>query len=84
MNPIPAVILLMLNGLATAWIVPQPRQNVWVTLAQTLQQENICLSTAATKNPMSTCLVGIPLQAGEFPEGLGTRRSNNIPESHTP
>ncbi|TRZ06538.1 hypothetical protein HGM15179_020569 [Zosterops borbonicus] len=72
MNPIQLVILLMLNRLATAWIVPQPRQNVWVTLAQTLQQENICLFTAAAKNPMSTCLVGIPLQAGEFPACLDT------------
>ncbi|RMC20351.1 hypothetical protein DUI87_01200 [Hirundo rustica rustica] len=60
MNPIQVVILLLLNSLAAAWIIPQPRQNVWVTLAQTLQQENICLSTASTENPMSTCLVGIP------------------------
>ncbi|RMC20448.1 hypothetical protein DUI87_01298 [Hirundo rustica rustica] len=56
MNPIQVVILLLLNSLAAAWIIPQPRQNVWVTLAQTLQQENICLSTASTDNPMSTCL----------------------------
>ncbi|RLW01716.1 hypothetical protein DV515_00007732 [Chloebia gouldiae] len=63
---------------------PQPYQNVWVTLAQTLQQENICLSTAAAKDPMSTCLVGIPWQAGEFPAGLNKHRSNVIPESHTP
>ncbi|RMC02454.1 hypothetical protein DUI87_20847 [Hirundo rustica rustica] len=64
MNPIQVVILLLLNSLATAWIIPQPCQNVWVTLAQTLPQENICLSTASTENPMSTCLVGIPLWAG--------------------
>ncbi|RMC19617.1 hypothetical protein DUI87_03177 [Hirundo rustica rustica] len=57
MNPIQVVILLLLNSLATAWIIPQPCQNVWVTLAQTLQQENICLSTASTENPMSTCLI---------------------------
>ncbi|TRZ05720.1 hypothetical protein HGM15179_021387, partial [Zosterops borbonicus] len=56
MNPIQVAILLMLNGLAAAWIVPQLCQNVWVTLAQTLQQENICLSTAVAKNPMSTYL----------------------------
>ncbi|TRZ09554.1 hypothetical protein HGM15179_017553 [Zosterops borbonicus] len=84
MNSIQIVTLLMLNGLATAWIIPQLCQNVWVTLAQTLQQENICLSTAAAKNPMSTCLVGIPSQAGEFPADLETHRSNEIPESHTP
>ncbi|XP_063280555.1 uncharacterized protein LOC134565100 isoform X2 [Prinia subflava] len=84
MNPIQVVILLMLNSLVAAWIVPQPRQNVWVTLAQTLQQENICLSTAAAKNPMSTCLVGIPLQAGEFPASLDKYKSNEVPEAHTP
>ncbi|TRZ06173.1 hypothetical protein HGM15179_020934 [Zosterops borbonicus] len=84
MNPIQVVTVLMLNGRVTAWIIPQLRQNVWVTLAQTLQQENICLSTAAAENPMSACLVGIPLQAGEFPAGLDTYRSNEIPESRTP
>ncbi|RMC22443.1 hypothetical protein DUI87_00757 [Hirundo rustica rustica] len=71
MNPIQVVILLLLNSLATAWIIPQPCQNVWVTLAQTLPQENICLSTASTENPMSTCLVGIPLWAGILSRLLG-------------
>ncbi|RMC04205.1 hypothetical protein DUI87_19024 [Hirundo rustica rustica] len=56
MNPIQVVILLLLNSLAAAWFIPQLHQNVWVTLAQTLLQENICLSTASTENPMSTCL----------------------------
>ncbi|XP_018860996.1 uncharacterized protein LOC109022418 [Parus major] len=68
----PAVILLALSSLTAAWIVPQPRQNIWVTLAQTLQQENICLFTAAAKNPMSTCLVGIPLQHDEFTHSFNT------------
>ncbi|RMB97845.1 hypothetical protein DUI87_25702 [Hirundo rustica rustica] len=83
MNPVKIVILLLMNSLAAAWIIPQPCQNVWVTLAQTLQKENICLSTASTDNPMSTCLVGIPLQAGVFPAGLDTHRSNKIPEPNT-
>ncbi|RMC09885.1 hypothetical protein DUI87_12671 [Hirundo rustica rustica] len=61
MNPIQVVILLLLNSLAAAWIIPQPCQNVWVTLAQTLPQENIYLSTASTENPMSTCLARMPL-----------------------
>ncbi|TRZ06690.1 hypothetical protein HGM15179_020417, partial [Zosterops borbonicus] len=56
MNPIQVATFLMLNNLVTPWIMPQPHQNVCVTLAQTLQQENICLSTAAAENPMSTCL----------------------------
>ncbi|KAF4795800.1 endogenous retrovirus group K member 11 Pol protein-like protein [Turdus rufiventris] len=33
MNPIQVEILLTMNSLAAAWIVPQPRQNVLVTLA---------------------------------------------------
>ncbi|XP_077641340.1 uncharacterized protein LOC144246713 [Lonchura striata] len=44
-----------------AWIVPQPKKNVWVTLAQALQQDHMCLSTASAENPMSTCLIGVPI-----------------------
>ncbi|KAF4805030.1 hypothetical protein TURU_002544 [Turdus rufiventris] len=80
MNPIQVVFLLTLNSLAAAWIIPQPRQNIWVTLAETLQQ---CLSTAAAKNPMSTCLVGVPLKAGEYPANFNTQMPNELPESHT-
>ncbi|RMC21621.1 hypothetical protein DUI87_02488 [Hirundo rustica rustica] len=69
MNPIQVVILLLLNSLAAAWIIPQPRQNVWVTLAQTLPQENICLSTASTENPMSTCLRGVQYTWNQLPQG---------------
>ncbi|KAF4804515.1 hypothetical protein TURU_007128 [Turdus rufiventris] len=83
MNPIQVVFLLTLNSLPAAWIVPQPHQNVWVTLAQTLQQENICLSTAAAENPMSTCLVGVPLKAGEYSASFATQMPNELPESHT-
>ncbi|TRZ08503.1 hypothetical protein HGM15179_018603, partial [Zosterops borbonicus] len=41
MNPIQVATLLMPNNLVTAWIVPQPCQNICVTLAQTVQQENM-------------------------------------------
>ncbi|TRZ06918.1 hypothetical protein HGM15179_020188 [Zosterops borbonicus] len=51
---------------AVAWIVPQPNQNIWVTLAKTLQQDNLCLS-GSLDNPLLTCLVGIPLAANEYP-----------------
>ncbi|KAF4804964.1 hypothetical protein TURU_003036 [Turdus rufiventris] len=80
MSPIQVVILLMLNSLKAAWIMPQPRQNMWVTLAQTFQQENICLSTAAARDSMSTCLVGIPLQAREYPASFDTHMPNQVPE----
>ncbi|XP_053821802.1 uncharacterized protein LOC128800555 [Vidua chalybeata] len=53
-----------------AWIVPQPWKNVWVTLAQALKQEHLCLATASAENPMSTCLVGIPSKGQEFPKSL--------------
>ncbi|KAF4793635.1 hypothetical protein TURU_109559 [Turdus rufiventris] len=83
MNPIQVVILLTLNSLAAAWIVPQLRQNILVTLAKTLEQENICLSMAAAENPMSTCLVGVPLKAGEYSDSFEIEMPNELPESHT-
>ncbi|XP_053824706.1 uncharacterized protein LOC128802404 isoform X2 [Vidua chalybeata] len=53
-----------------ALIVPQPWKNVWVTLAQALKQEHLCLATASAENPMSTCLIGIPSKEQEFPKSL--------------
>ncbi|XP_066402870.1 uncharacterized protein [Molothrus aeneus] len=50
-----------------AWIVPQPKANVWRTLAEALGQDHICLDTGAAKDPMSSCLVGIPLPPSELP-----------------
>lgn len=52
---------------ACGWITPQPNQNVWVTLAKTLKQDNLCLSMGNLDNPLSTCLVGIPLVADDWP-----------------
>ncbi|KAF4791750.1 hypothetical protein TURU_127631 [Turdus rufiventris] len=82
MNPIQFVILLTVNSQAATWIVPQPCQNVCVTLAKTLEQENICLSMAAVENPMSTCLVGVPLKAGEYSASFEIQMPNELPESH--
>nr|XP_041567365.1 uncharacterized protein LOC121468201 [Taeniopygia guttata] len=68
-----------------AWIVPQPKKNVWVTLAQALKQNHMCLSTASAENPMSTCLVGVPSKGDEFPIGLVRPQKqvneNKIPEA---
>ncbi|XP_072778827.1 uncharacterized protein [Taeniopygia guttata] len=70
-----------------AWIVPQPKKNVWVTLAQALKQDHMCLSTASAENPMSTCLVGVPSKGDEFPIGLVRLQKqvneNKIPEAGT-
>ncbi|XP_036262064.1 uncharacterized protein LOC118701515 [Molothrus ater] len=63
-----AIILWPVIPPASPWIIPQPRANVWRTLANALGQEHICLSMASAEDPMSTCLVGIPLSP-EF-EGL--------------
>ncbi|KAF4796684.1 hypothetical protein TURU_082084 [Turdus rufiventris] len=82
MNPI-QVVFLTVNNVEAAWIILQPRQNVWVTLAQTLQQENICLSLAAAENPMSIFLVGVPLKAGEYSASFETQMPNKLPESRT-
>lgn len=49
------------------WIVPQPRANVWKTLAQAMGQDHICLDLGSAEDPMSSCLVGIPLPLFEFP-----------------
>ncbi|TRZ10887.1 hypothetical protein HGM15179_016215 [Zosterops borbonicus] len=53
-----------------AWIVPQPKVNVWKTLAKTLGQDHICLSSAAAGDPLSSCLVGIPFAEKELPPAL--------------
>lgn len=51
------------------WIVLQPNQNIWVTLAKTLQKDNMCLSMESIENLLSylLCLLGIPLTANDDP-----------------
>lgn len=53
--------------LADAWVVPQPKANVWTTLAKSLNQTGLCMSLGSSEDPMSTCLVGIPLDENEYP-----------------
>lgn len=48
------------------WLVPQPAENVWVTLAKSLQQENFCLNTGVAGDPMKSCLVGLPWDIHQF------------------
>ncbi|XP_066427522.1 uncharacterized protein [Molothrus aeneus] len=65
---LPIVLLVgTLPPSASPWIVPQPRANVWRTLAQAMGQEHICLDLGSAEDPMSSCLVGIPLPLFEFP-----------------
>lgn len=46
--------------LTKSWKVVQTKQNVWVTLANTTQQETLCLSATTPNNPLSTCFAGLP------------------------
>lgn len=52
---------------AGSWIVPQPSENIEVTVAKTSQQDNLCLSMGSVDSPLSMCLVGAPSAANEFP-----------------
>lgn len=45
---------------------PQPKQNIWVTLAKTLQQDSLCMPMGSVNIPLSTCLVGIPLTTNNY------------------
>ncbi|RMB90788.1 hypothetical protein DUI87_32855 [Hirundo rustica rustica] len=56
--------LLMLLDIK-AWKMGQPPENVWVTLAKTLRQDNLCLSMGSISSPLSLCLVGIPFKINE-------------------
>ncbi|RMC02517.1 hypothetical protein DUI87_20911 [Hirundo rustica rustica] len=56
-------LLMLLN--IKAWKMGQPPENVWVTLAKTLQQDNLCLSMGSISSPLSSCLVGIPFKINE-------------------
>ncbi|RMC01175.1 hypothetical protein DUI87_22266 [Hirundo rustica rustica] len=55
---------------STGWIIPQPKTNVWATLARSMGQDHICLTAASADDPLSTCLVGIPFKPKEFPSEL--------------
>ncbi|XP_053787455.1 uncharacterized protein LOC128781684 [Vidua chalybeata] len=48
-------------------MVPQPKENVWVTLAKSIGQEQLCMALGGVDNPLSTCLVGVPLSENDFP-----------------
>ncbi|TRZ11486.1 hypothetical protein HGM15179_015617 [Zosterops borbonicus] len=68
------------------WIVPQPKANVWRTLAMAMGQDHICLSQGSAQNPISSCLMGIPLKEDEFPPALlnfKAEYNKQTPSRHT-
>ncbi|TRZ16406.1 hypothetical protein HGM15179_010700 [Zosterops borbonicus] len=64
------ILLASLAARVWTWMVPQPKANVWKTLARSLGQDHICLSSAAAGDPLSSCLVGIPFAESEYPPQL--------------
>ncbi|XP_032926106.1 uncharacterized protein LOC117001738 [Catharus ustulatus] len=75
MSTASAMILLIIGGVVTLiqtidiWAPAQPKENIWVTLANRTGQEAICLSLSSAGNPFSTCLVGLPLDNLPCPTG---------------
>ncbi|XP_053832825.1 uncharacterized protein LOC128806950 [Vidua macroura] len=65
--PAAALFIIVWLHLAGSWIVPQPKENVWVTLAKSIGQEQLCMAMGGVGNPLSTCLVGVPLSENDFP-----------------
>lgn len=45
------IILINLCSFGTSWVSIQPRQNIWVTLANMTGQNHMCLSMASVQNP---------------------------------
>lgn len=43
---------------------------MWRTLTQAMGQDDICFSQASAKDPISSCLVGIPFKEAEFSPAL--------------
>ncbi|TRZ14383.1 hypothetical protein HGM15179_012724 [Zosterops borbonicus] len=84
--PVRALQVMAFLGLlqwTVPWIVPQPKANVWRTLTQAIGQDHICLSQASAKDPISSCLMGIPFKEAEFPLALLQFRDKEITRQAT-
>ncbi|XP_053837584.1 uncharacterized protein LOC128809547 [Vidua macroura] len=77
------LILATISPPQLAWIVPQPRANVWTTLVKSLNQDHICLSTSSASDPLLSCLVGIPYQMNKFPFTFPKPTSSSGRETHS-
>ncbi|XP_053798685.1 uncharacterized protein LOC128788017 [Vidua chalybeata] len=65
--PAAAFVTILWLHLAGSWLVPQPKENVWVTLAKSIGQKQLCMAMGSVDSPLSTCLVGVPLSENDFP-----------------
>lgn len=77
MDPITSLLELLTMTVVVAYIPPQPKTNVWVTMANLTGQDTICLVLSSPDNPFSTCLVGLPLDAWPCPKQIPTCNSSN-------
>lgn len=59
------------------WVPAQPKENIWVTIANKTGQEAICLMLSSPGNPFSTCLVGMPLDVPPCPPGARSCQVND-------
>ncbi|OPJ82489.1 hypothetical protein AV530_000316 [Patagioenas fasciata monilis] len=55
------IFLTMTAAAAAFWMPAQTKTNMWITLANMIDQDSICLAMASHENPFHTRLVGIPL-----------------------
>ncbi|XP_063003949.1 LOW QUALITY PROTEIN: serine/threonine-protein kinase pim-1-like [Melospiza melodia melodia] len=73
MPPLPSLLLpvfisaLIRIQVTTSWIIPQPKQNIWVTLVKSLKQDNLCMAMESVDDPLLTCLVGVSLSPNDCP-----------------
>ena len=76
------ILFLIIVKTTAIWIPPQPKQNVWVTLANKTGQDSICIALTSPRNPFSTCLVGVPLDTWPCPASAficrGTKPRHNV------
>lgn len=62
MKPIFAILFsAIIASVAGLTCFNQPRDNIWVTLANQTNQTSLCLSLGGVTNPFQTCLVGLPV-----------------------
>ncbi|TRZ06827.1 hypothetical protein HGM15179_020279 [Zosterops borbonicus] len=57
------VVVPGLFGCTIPWIVPQPKANVWRTLAKAMGQDHICLSQGSAEDLISSCLANLTSNA---------------------
>lgn len=76
-------LCLLLGALpeVSPWLVQQPKENVWMTLAKALKQDSLHLRMGSTSDSVSTCLVGIPWGLKKF-KNIKREGPNPMPTWH--